>query len=154
MAVFPDTSALAKLYHPEIGSDLVERVVQQSAGDCFVSRLGILEMHSVLGVKERTGAISPGESEAVRRKFRGDVRRRRFRIVALQSRHYEAAEALLRFHAAAHGLRTLDSLQLAAALDLNRSQLIDSIITADRVLCRVAQMEYLAVIDPEALPST
>jgi hypothetical protein len=48
VAVFLDTSALAKLYHREIGTEVVERIVEQSAGDCFVSRLGVLEMRSVL----------------------------------------------------------------------------------------------------------
>jgi hypothetical protein len=60
---------------------------------------------------------------------------------------------LLRSYGAVHGLRTLDALQLAGALDLYESQLIDSIVTADRVLCRVAPMEKLAALDPEA-PST
>ena len=40
MAVFPDTSALAKLYHHEIGTELVERIVDGSPGQCFISRLG------------------------------------------------------------------------------------------------------------------
>lgn len=149
MAVFLDTSALAKLYHREIGSELVERIVEESAGACFISRLCVVEMHSVLALKERSGAILPGESDMVRRRFRGDVRRRRFQVIALRSRHYEEAERLLAFYAPAHGLRTLDSLQLALALDLRRNQLVDSIVTADRVLCRVAPMEDLAAIDPE-----
>jgi hypothetical protein len=44
VAVFPDTSALAKLYHHEIGTELVERIVDGSPGQCFISRLGVLEM--------------------------------------------------------------------------------------------------------------
>lgn len=150
MAVFLDTSALAKLYHREIGSELVERIVEQSAGTCFISRLCVVEMHSVLALKERSGAILAAESAMVRRKFRGDMRRRRFQVVALRSRHYAAAEILLGSYAAVHGLRTLDSLQLAGALDLHRNQLIESMVTADRVLCRVAPMENLEAINPEA----
>ena len=150
MAVFLDTSALAKLYHREAGSEFVERIVDESAGACFISRLGVLEMHSVLALKERTGALMARESELVRRRFRGDVRRRRFRVVALRARHYEAAERLLGLYGAVHGLRTMDSLQLAGALDLYRSRVIDSIVAADRVLCRVAPMENLVALDPEA----
>ena len=49
---------------------------------CFIARLGVLEMHSALALKERTGAISAAESEIVRRKFRGDIGTRRFRVIA------------------------------------------------------------------------
>jgi hypothetical protein len=107
-------------------------------------------MRSVLALKERAGAISAGESEVVRRKFRADLRRRRSRVVALGVRHYEVAEMLLGSYGAVNGLRTLDSLQLAGALDLYRNRLIDSMVTADRVLCQVAPMEGLRALDPEA----
>jgi hypothetical protein len=93
LAVFLDTSAVAKLYHREIGSEFVERIVESTAGNCFISRLGVLEMHSVLALKERTGAILPGESRPVLAKFRGGIRRRRLRIVAIAVRHYLAAES-------------------------------------------------------------
>jgi PIN domain len=156
LAVFLDTSAVANLYHLEIGSDFVERIAEQSAGACFISRLGVLEMQSVLALKERTGAILRGESEAVCSKFRSDVRRRRFQVAAIRVRHYAAPERLLDFYGPVHGLRTLDSLQLACALDLFQNKLIDSMVTADAlmsifsVLCRVAPLESLEVLDPEA----
>ena len=95
MAVFPDTSALAKLYHHEIGTELVERIVDGSPGQCFISRLGVLEMQSVLARKERADAISADESGLARCKFRWDLRRRQFRVVALRVRHYELAEVKL-----------------------------------------------------------
>jgi len=47
-------------------------------------------------------------------------------------------------------LKTLVSLQLAVALDLNRNGLIDCFVTADRVLVDVAPLEDLKCIDPEA----
>jgi predicted nucleic acid-binding protein len=150
VAVFLDTSARAKLYHREIGTEIVERIVDGSPGQCFISRLGVLEMQSVLARKERADAISADESGLARRKFRWDLRRRQFRVVALRVRHYELAEALLGSYGAVHGLRTLDSLQLAGALDLYRNQLIDSMVTADQVLCRVAPREGLTALDPEA----
>jgi hypothetical protein len=95
LGVFPDTSAVAKLYHGEIGSEFTERIVAESAGACFISRLAVVEMHSVLALKERTGAILAGESEPICRRFRGDVKRRRFRVVALRARHFEVAKHCL-----------------------------------------------------------
>lgn len=150
MACFLDTSAVAKLYHEEIGSAFLEQLLLKGH-TAFLSRLGVIEMHSVLAGKLRTGEITGAALELTRRRFRSDVRKRRFRVVSLRVRHYEHAEALLGSHGSA-GLRTLDALQLAVALDLHRNQLIDSCVAADRIRCQVALREGLDVIDPQAGP--
>lgn len=152
MGIYVDTSALAKLYHQEVGSAEVDRLALESAGACFVSRLGVLELNSVFAGKVRTGFISVSESQLLWRRFRGDLRRRRFRAVSLRVRHYEMAEQLLHAWGATHGLRTLDSLHLAVTLDLQQHQLIDSVVAADKVFCRVASLEGVPVIDPESSP--
>jgi len=90
-----DTSALAKLYRPEIGTAVVERMIDNSSGDCFISRLVVLEMHSVLSQKTRAGEIPSSDSALVLQRFRKDIRVRRFRVVALSARHYEIAEELV-----------------------------------------------------------
>ncbi len=51
------------------------------------------------------------------------------------------------------GLNTLDSLQLAVALELPRKGLPAELVTADQVLLAVAPLEGLAVNNPE-VPST
>ena len=122
LGVYLDTSALAKLYHTEIGTLKTEQLVLDSAGSCFVWRLGVLEMRSVPARKTRTGEISPAASAAVLQRFRGDIRRRRFRVVPLGVRHYELAE------------RLVDVYGLAAA----------------KTLCRVAPLGRLPAINPEA----
>lgn len=68
--------------------------------------------------------------------------------MALRAKHYESAERLLTLYGPA-GLRTLDALQLAVALDLLRNQLVESLVAADRVLGRVAALEGLDVMNPE-----
>ena len=77
------------------------------------------------------------------------MRKKRFHVIALRVRHYDQAESLIGSYGSGAGLRTLDALQLAVALDLYRNQLIDSFVTADRVLCTVAPVEGLRVINPE-----
>jgi predicted nucleic acid-binding protein len=150
LGTYLDTSALAKLYHSEIGTLTTERLVLDSPGGCFVSRLGILEMQSVLAQKVRVGEISSANAGVVLGRFRGDLRRRRFRLVSLRARHYEMAEHLIEAHGMSSGLRALDSLHLAVALNLHRRGLIDSIIAADKALCRVSSLEQLRAIDPVA----
>jgi predicted nucleic acid-binding protein len=148
LGTYLDTSALAKLYHSEIGTLRTEQLVLDSPGGCFVSRLGILEMQSVLALKMRAGELSSAKSAVALRRFRGDLRRRRFRLVSLRIRHYEMAERLIEVHGISSRLRTLDSLHLAVALDLHRKGLIDSIIAADKALCQVSSLEQLPAIDP------
>jgi len=46
-------------------------------------------------------------------------------------------------------LRTLDSLQLAVALSLHRSDAAESLVAADKILCKVAVLEGVPVTDPE-----
>ena len=150
LATLLDTSALAKLYHREAGTEFVSRLLENHEGSAFLSRLGLLEMHSVLASKVRTGEMIAEESALLRRRFRSDVRSRRFRIVALRLRHYSQAEELLEKHGPSRGLRALDALQLAVALDLHRNGVIDSMITADKVLLRVAPIENIVVFNPES----
>ena len=60
MASFLDTSALAKVYHQEVGSAFMEQLLLRPDQTDFVSRLGVLEMHSVLAGKVRINEITPG----------------------------------------------------------------------------------------------
>jgi hypothetical protein len=94
------------------------------------------------------GEITAEAMELARRRFRADTRKRRFRVVALRVRHYEYAEELLTAHGTS-GLRTLDALQLALTLDLQRNHLVEWIVAADRILGRVAPLEGLKVLNPE-----
>lgn len=109
MAAYLDTSALAKIYHQEIGSGFVEELVVRDPS-VFLSRLGSLELQSVLAGKIRMQVVAQADSDLAAQRFRSDVRRRRFRIVAVRVRHYEFAEALIATHGARFSLLTLDAL--------------------------------------------
>jgi hypothetical protein len=56
---------------------------------------------------------------------------------------------LIRRLAPAQNLRTLDALQLAVALDLQRQGLVHQFICADQSLCAITAAEGLPVINPE-----
>ena len=138
---------MAKLYYQEEGTVVLEeRLAAEPAA--FVSRIGVVEMHSVLAGRVRTKEIDLAAMELLHRKFRSDARKYRFRVTTLGAKHYEKAERLLVSHGSI-GLRTLDSLQLAVALDLLEHQLIDTFIAADRILCHVAPLVGLKTFNPE-----
>lgn len=147
---FFDSSALVKLYHAEAGSLAVEKLLVEPGREIFISRLSEVELHSAIGGKLRVGTITAEQAEVLADRFDGDLTDGEFRLAAVTSRHFEAARELIRRFAATHGLRTLDALQLAVALDLRRGGGIEHLVTADKVLCKVAAVEGLSVIDPEA----
>jgi hypothetical protein len=63
---FLDTSALAKLYHREDGSQYVEWLVGVRGSSTIISRLSLVEMESVLAIKVRTGELDAGGREGSR----------------------------------------------------------------------------------------
>ena len=148
-ASFIDTSALAKLYHAEAGTQFMEELLLRTDAVAFISRLGILEMHSVLAGKVRTRQSDSVDESTVRKRFRGDIRKRRFQVVRVSVGHFQRVERLIETYGGSMGLRTLDALQLSMALDLNADHLIDTVVAADRILCDVAKREGMVVIDPE-----
>jgi predicted nucleic acid-binding protein len=146
---FLDTSALAKLYHEEPGSEYVERIVSQSGSKGIVSRLSLVEMESVFAIKVRTGTLDENGRSLALRRFRADIARNRLIVgPAIEPRHYRSATKLLRIHGVSRGLRTLDALQLAIALDMLEASWISVILSADKRLCEVAEACGCPAIDP------
>ena len=147
-AYFFDTSALAKLYHREAGSDRVEELVRNPAHRILISRLAVVEMHSVFALKVRSRVIDADDATALRRRFLADIRGGVFEVLALTQSHYERAERLIVAYGFHYGLRTLDALQLAVVGELP-SSLLDHVVASDRVFREVAVLERFSVIDPE-----
>jgi hypothetical protein len=74
---FLDTSALAKLYHEEPGSEYVEHIVNLPGSKAIVSRLSLVEMESVFAIKVRTGALDENGRSLALRRLRADIARNR-----------------------------------------------------------------------------
>jgi hypothetical protein len=145
---FLDTSALAKLYHAEIGSERMELLVNAPGARLIISQLSLIEIQSVFATKARMGVIDNATLDQLRGLFFSDLAKGRFEVVLLARRHFQRAEALIRKHAADHVLRTLDAMQLSVALDLRRRGAALEIVASDKNLCHVASMEGLAVVNP------
>jgi predicted nucleic acid-binding protein len=146
---FFDSSALGKHYHPEPGTTQVDQLLADPRAHHFITRLTVVEIHSVFAKKVRTGVVSAADFELLCRRFRGDVRRRKLQVVRLSSPYFQAAEQLVRRLGLAQNLRTLDALQLAAALDLQAKGLVDRFISSDQSLCVIAATQGLVVANPE-----
>lgn len=149
MNCFFDSSALIKLYHPELGSQRVAALFGGADGSIIISRLAGVELHSALALKTRTGHLDNERSAALRIRFLNDVASGAIALVAVSEFHYPAAERLIIRYGDRQGLRTLDALQLAVALEVQQRVGIDALVAADKVLCEVAALEGFAVINPE-----
>ena len=146
---FLDTSALAKLYRKEIGSDLVDRVVAEPDSRRLISRFTILEMESVLALKFRTGEIDAQSMLIARRRLEADLGSRKLLVATVSDDHLREARQLLVDHGRTEALRGPDALQLSVALGLKRAGLVSVFVAADQKLCRVAIIEGLTTLNPE-----
>jgi uncharacterized protein len=149
-SAFLDTSALVKRYHVEEGTSEVDRRFDDPQHDLIVSRLGFVEILSAFATKVRMGVLSHDAYDAARKRFLGDVKSRRLSVMRLLAAHYRDAERLIDRNAKSRRLRTLDALQLSAALDLQHQGRIDTFVCADQALCEIAEAEGLATMNPLA----
>jgi predicted nucleic acid-binding protein len=143
---FLDTSALAKLYHQEQGSETVERWAADHTIRLWLSDLARVELHSVFVRKVREGELAEAALQTALECFREDLRSR-FRIVLLTEDIVERAITLLLEYGKRRPLRTLDALQIASAKAVESSGL--TFVTADRQLFTAASELLPHTINPE-----
>jgi predicted nucleic acid-binding protein len=143
---FFDSSALVKLYHPELGSSRVEAIFRAQDRRIVMSRLTVVELQSAFALKVRTGQLSEDASASLALRFLQDVATGALTVISVRDLHYAAAERLIVKYGNAKGLRTLDALQLAVAQESRRS--LDALVAADKTLIEIASVEGVAVIDP------
>jgi predicted nucleic acid-binding protein len=146
---FFDTSALAKLYRKETGSDAVDRIMAEPGSEHLISRLALVEIESVFALKARTGEIDQQAVLIARRRLEADLGSRRLLVAAVQDQHFRGARQLLFKYGVTEALRTLDALQLSIALSLRQAGLATVFVAADQTLCRVATIEGFAIMNPE-----
>src|SRR6266446_10614681 len=89
-----DTSALVKYYHPEGGSAQVIAIADDPSNVLFISRIGLVEIHSALARKIRTGELQVSAFQQALRRFYADLRRRKFRLIQSPASHVERAHSL------------------------------------------------------------
>ena len=145
---FLDTSALAKLYHHEPGSELVETWAADDTVLLWISDLAHAELHSALIRKVREGELREEVLHGLLECFRVDLLHR-FHLVHQTARIVVGAIDLLSEHGRRHPLRTLDALQLASAQAIEREEL--TFVTADRKLIAAASVIFSQVLNPEEI---
>jgi predicted nucleic acid-binding protein len=146
---FLDTSALVKRYHVETGSSELAKIIAEPNSFHLISRLGLVEAVSAFALKVRDGQIQPADFAAYRKRLFADVRKRILNVVRVRVSQFKEADQLLQKHGMTVRLRTLESLQLATALDLRTRGMLNQFVCADASLCKIAADEGISVINPE-----
>ena len=147
MNLFLDTSVLVKLYHHEEGTDNLWNFLIRYSTDLFltISDLTPIEFRSALLKRVRIEEIELNTTTQVITDFEKDMEL--MNIVEIEKSIKERAIELLDEHASTKNFRTLDSLQLSAAIISNESFTIDYFIAADQRLLDVAQL-YFQIYNP------
>jgi hypothetical protein len=146
---FLDTSGLVKHYHTEVGTVTVDRIIGEAGAELLITRLTLVEMISAFAIKVRTREFDATEFVRLRALFATHVARRRYQVFRWLNLHYDRARNLIGNHGLGRQIRTLDALQLSAALLLHEAAPIDHFVCADQRVCDIALLEGLAVINPE-----
>jgi hypothetical protein len=128
----------------------MDRILEEPGSLSLISNLSTVELESVLAIKTRTGEINQQSLETPRRRFRADLARQHLLVVPFVNEGYfQSARKLLVQYGVAEGLRTLDALQLAMALDLRQMGHITVLVAAEQRLCRVASLAGCSAVNPE-----
>lgn len=137
MKIFLDTSSLIKLYHNEIGTDLMDKIFDDYVIDeIFLSDIAKIEFSSAIWKKVRTTDLNFDEANDIINSFHEDFGK--YTFIEIDVDLISTAYELLKKHGI-KGLRTLDSIQLASILKI-RSNIFYA-ITADNLLKSLIEIE-------------
>src|SRR6266478_382520 len=138
-----------KLNHPEAGTPAVDQIVNATGNLVRVSRLTVAELTSAFAMKVRTQSINRDDAEPFLHQLRKDVSTGKLEVFSIGESEFTTAEVLVERYAFDLRLRALDALQLAVALELRNQKLVDHFVAAHAILCEIAALEGLSVINPE-----
>lgn len=140
MMFYIDTSALAKWYLNESGSEAFSHWIQGQQ-DTHISSLTVLEFRCLLGRRKRQGDFSAELEQQLFATLRADIEAGHLMLHPVEDRNVMDATTLLeRVHPTA--LRTLDAMHLRIAIDMDAS----AMATADKTMATAAEQVGLQVV--------
>jgi predicted nucleic acid-binding protein len=141
MKAFLDTSSLLKLYHSEVGSERLLELLSTDIESIHLSEIAKIEFLSAIWKKIRQRELTIVVGNAVISCFETDFDK--FQWIKLRADIIRCASILLKKYGG-EGLRTLDSMQLACAVQLKEEDC--SFFTSDKLLQRLFNKENLNTI--------
>jgi predicted nucleic acid-binding protein len=148
---YMDSSALAKRYMPETGSDLVDEILDKIPGRrIYLLNVGAGEVVSVLLRRKNAGEISAADFADLLLDFNSEIAHRRaVKKMPVTNRLATTAFPLI----VTHSINSTDAIALQSALaiaDKLRARGDDLVLVAsDQRFLRAAQAEELTTFNPE-----
>jgi len=141
MNVYLDTSSLFKLYQNESGSkDFDDLFRDNNITDVFISEITKVEFVSALFKKVRMKETDMANAGKAITLFNEDLVK--YIIVPVEANIFEKAKLLILKHGLA-GLRTLDAIQLASAIEVKN--MVNKYFTSDKLLHSLFETEGLPI---------
>jgi predicted nucleic acid-binding protein len=140
--LFFDTSALVKRYYEEDGSENVDELIEDEDSTVIITSLSIIEATSAFRRKHNRGEIEQERMNRLLSTFFEEAIED-FVIVPIEESFMKYSFSLI----LAEDLRTLDGLQLSAAITVNQENL--KFISADKKLNEVAKEQELETHNPQ-----
>jgi len=141
MKVFLDTSALAKRYIQEPGSEELEELFLSSASDVFVSTLSLPEFAAALGRKMRDREIGKRAATKAMKELEQDWNNLFIRIPITDSVALAASSLAIKYP-----LKGADAVHLAAAIAAG----VSLFVASDRQLIKICTKLDIKSYDPSA----
>lgn len=139
MKLFLDTSTLFKLYHHELGTQNMDNVFSENdVTDVFISSITKVEFISAIYKKVRMQELNLNDAGQIISLFDNDSKK--YVIIPVTNIAIENAKLLILKYGQ-DGLRTLDAIQLASAIEVR--ELVDKYFTSDKLLFTLFEKEYL-----------
>ena len=152
-AYFVDSSALVKRYVLETGTAWVRRLTRRNPSTViYIAHITAVEVTCAVARRRKGKTLTPPRASSILRRFRQHLAAR-YTVIEVTPDLLDEAMRL----GNAHALRAYDAVQLAVALEVNRSHQADgfgpiTLISADRDLNAAATAEGLTVDDPTCTP--
>jgi uncharacterized protein len=137
MTIFLDTSSLVKLYHAEMGTIELDQIFAENAiHEIFLSEITKIEFASAIWKKVKTKDLTAVEANDLINSFNVDYEK--FTFIEVDAELVIFARNLVSKYGS-KGLRTLDSIQLASALNVKSE--LSFAISADDLLTSLFALE-------------
>ena len=152
-AYFVDSSALVKRYVQEVGTAWVRSITRHSPCTTIgIARITAVEVTSAVARRRKGRTLTSRKASSILHRFRQHLAGR-YNVAQLTAALLDDATRL----GVKHALRAYDAVQLAVALEVNRSHQADgfgpiTLISADQALNAAARSERMTVEDPNAHP--
>ncbi len=139
MKIFLDSSSLFKLYHPEEGTENLDGFIKSNEPNTiYISFLTTVEIRSAAYRRLRMGETTESVVAKLLRLFQNDLST--YRVIPFSDLLLESSKKLVDKHWQI-GLRTLDAIQLASALQVKEE--LDRALTSDNTLKSIMETEGL-----------